>query len=91
MQEAKVTLVNKNGLHARPASEFVQKACTYRSEIRLFNGEKSANAKSLIAVLALGTTIGVELRIQASGEDEEQAVRELIGLVSSGLGEKEEE
>ena len=91
MVSIKTTVINKTGLHARPAAEFVKAAKMYKAKIRVScedNGEKKeANAKSIVAVLSLCATIGTEITISAEGENENLAVSELVKLVESGFGE----
>ena len=80
---------NKTGIHARPASEFVQNSAKFSSSItiRRVGEETKANAKSIVFVLALGLHQGEEVEISAEGEDEEKAVKALIELIDSGFGE----
>ncbi len=83
MISVKVKLLNKVGLHARPAALFVQTAKKFKSNITVINtkNDQSANAKSILEILALGADYGDEIIIQASGPDEEDAVRELLDLL----------
>ncbi len=83
MISVKVKLLNKVGLHARPAALFVQTAQKFKSNIIVINtkNDQSANAKSILEVLALGADYGDEIIIQASGPDEEDAVKELLDLL----------
>ncbi|KPL83182.1 hypothetical protein SE15_07970 [Thermanaerothrix daxensis] len=89
MVEAKVLIKNKVGLHARPASLFVQTANKFKSAITAIHGERKANAKSILSVLTLGADQGAELVLQAEGEDAEEAVQALISLIESNFGEAE--
>ena len=82
-----VTVQNQVGLHARPATFFIQKANEFRSSIWVEKEERRANAKSLLGVLSLGITGGTDIRILADGQDENEAVDALSGLVSSGFAE----
>lgn len=82
-----VTVQNKVGLHARPATFFIQKANEFKSSIWVEKEERRVNAKSLLGVLSLGIMGGTEIRIIAGGADEKQAVDELIKLVESGFAE----
>lgn len=77
MIEREVLVTNKTGLHARPAARFVKEASKYKSLISVIRSDKKADAKSIIGILGLGIVRGITITIQASGEDEEQAV---IGL-----------
>ncbi|MBQ2890580.1 MAG: HPr family phosphocarrier protein [Clostridia bacterium] len=78
-----VVVQNQVGLHARPATFFIQKANEYKSSIWIERDERKANAKSLLGVLSLGVTKGVSITISADGPDEEEAVNSLIELISS--------
>ncbi len=78
-----IVVQNQVGLHARPATFFIQKANEYKSSIWIEKDEKKVNAKSLLGVLSLGVTKGVSITIIAEGSDEEQAVNELVSLISS--------
>lgn len=71
------------GLHARPATLFIKKASSFKSDVSVeFNGKK-ANAKSLISVLSLGVTRDSMLKITTSGDDEQLASEELVKLIKS--------
>lgn len=78
-----VVIQNQVGLHARPATFFIQKANEYKSSIWIEKDEKKVNAKSLLGVLSLGITKGVSITILADGPDDEQAVNDLVALISS--------
>jgi len=80
-----VIVQNQVGLHARPATFFIQKANEYKSSIWVEKEEKKVNAKSLLGVLSLGVTKGVSITIIAEGPDEEQAVTELVSMISSNF------
>ena len=80
-----VEVKNQVGLHARPATFFIQKANEFKSSIWLEKDEKKANAKSLLGVLSLGIMGDTEIRITAGGVDEEQAVNALVALVENGF------
>ena len=82
-----VTVQNQVGLHARPATFFIQKANEFKSSIWLEKEERRVNAKSLLGVLSLGIMGGTTIRILAGGPDEETAVDELVKLVESGFAE----
>ncbi len=85
---AKEVLVqNQVGLHARPATFFIQKANEFKSSIWVEKEERRVNAKSLLGVLSLGIVGGVNIRIIADGSDEQQAVDALVDLVNSGFAE----
>lgn len=82
-----VTVQNQVGLHARPATFFIQKANEYKSSIWVEKEERRVNAKSLLGVLSLGIMGGTKIRIIAGGADEEEAVEGLVKLVESGFSE----
>jgi phosphocarrier protein len=85
-----VTLIVRNevGLHARPAALFVQTAQRFQADITLSHDGREGNAKSLLAVLALGVTRGAEITIEAHGDDACQALAALEELVESDFGER---
>ena len=78
---------NQVGLHARPATFFIQKANEYKSSIWVEKEERRVNAKSLLGVLSLGIVGGTQIRVIADGSDEQEAVENLIKLVESGFTE----
>ena len=83
-----VTIKNSVGLHARPATFFVQKANCYKSSIWVEKEDCRVNAKSLLGVLSLGISKGTEITLIADGQDEGEAVEALAALVDSEFGEK---
>ena len=87
MPEVTVTIIHEVGLHARPASMFVQIAAKYRSDIEVTHGETTANAKSILGILTLGAHQGAEITIKAEGEDAEEALQALEQLVLDNFGE----
>ena len=82
-----VTVENQVGLHARPATFFIQKANEFKSSIWVEKEERRVNAKSLLGVLSLGIMGGTSIRIIADGSDEEEAVEGLVALVRIGFNE----
>lgn len=89
MPEITLTIKNKVGLHARPASLFVREAAKFKSTITAINGETQANAKSILNVLTLGANKGAKIIIHAEGEDAEAALQALHALNESNYGEAE--
>lgn len=87
MIKKEVTVTNKTGLHARPASEFVKKASSYSSNITLKFKGKDINAKSIIGVLSAGISMGTNIEICAEGPDEREAVGGLAALIQTNFGE----
>lgn len=82
-----VIVQNQVGLHARPATFFIQKANEFKSSIWVEKEERRVNAKSLLGVLSLGILGGTSIRIIADGADETDAVEALVKLVLSGFSE----
>ena len=82
-----VEVKNPVGLHARPATFFIQKANEYKSSIWVEKEERRVNAKSLLGILSLGIVGGAKIRIIADGSDEQLAVDGLVKLVESGFSE----
>lgn len=82
-----VEVQNQVGLHARPATFFIQKANEFKSSIWIEKDERRVNAKSLLGVLSLGIVGGTTIKIFADGSDEVDAVEGLVKLVESGFVE----
>ena len=87
MIEQTVKINNETGLHARPASLFVEEAGEYEAEIKVVNGETEVNAKSIMGLMSLGVEQGTEIIIQANGVDAQEAVSSLAELVKNNFGE----
>ena len=82
-----VVVQNQVGLHARPATFFIQKANEFKSSIWIEKEERRVNAKSLLGILSLGIVGGTTIRIIADGAYEEAAVKGLFDIVDSGFSE----
>ncbi len=82
-----VQVQNQVGLHARPATFFIQKANEFKSSIWIEKEDRRVNAKSLLGVLSLGIVGGTTIRVIADGADEEAAVNALVALVESGFAD----
>lgn len=82
-----VTVNNEVGLHARPATYFIQKANEFKSGICVEKEERRVNAKSLLGVLSLGIVKGTAITLIADGPDAKEAVEALAQLVDNQLGE----
>lgn len=83
-----VTISNSVGLHARPATFFVQKANSFKSSIWVEKEDCRVNAKSLLGVLSLGITKGTTITLIADGADEAAAIDGLAALIEGEFGEK---
>lgn len=86
--ERKIQVMNKLGLHARPAALLVQKASKFKSEIKLKKDDIEANAKSILSVMMLAAEVGSFVIIKAEGDDEAQAVEALAQLFTEKFGEE---
>ncbi len=82
-----VTIQNTVGLHARPATFFIQKANSYASSIWVEKEDRRVNAKSLLGVLSLGIVKGMTVTLIADGSDEEEALDGLAALIDSGFND----
>ncbi|WP_036931923.1 HPr family phosphocarrier protein [Proteocatella sphenisci] len=87
MIKKEVKLLNKTGLHARPASEFVKKAAAFKSNISIEVNEMTINAKSIVGMISAGIGYETKMLIVAEGPDEELAIQTLSSLVESKFGE----
>ncbi|QTL97649.1 HPr family phosphocarrier protein [Iocasia frigidifontis] len=87
--EKKVKITNETGLHARPASKFVQKAGGFNSEIIAILNDREVNAKSILGILSLGASKGKEIILKAEGTDEEMAIKELVNYLEVELPKEE--
>lgn len=87
MISKEVTITNSIGLHARPATFFIQKANSYKSSIWVEKDDRRVNAKSLLGVLSLGIAKGMAVTLIADGQDEETALDGLIELIKTGFVE----
>ena len=89
MPAIQLTINNAVGLHARPASLFVQEANKFTSDITVFLGEAQADAKSILDLLLLGASQGATITVRAEGPDAESALQALESLHARNFGEKE--
>ena len=87
MVSKNVVVNNQVGLHARPATFFIQKANEFKSSIWVEKEERRVNAKSLLGVLSLGIVKGTNITLIADGADEKEAVAALVDLVNDNFGE----
>ena len=89
LAEASLVIMNKVGLHLRPAGVLVQTAAPFQSKIIVRFNDKTANAKSIMGVMKLGVSMGDTIVVQAEGEDAEQAIAALTELVHRNFDEEE--
>ena len=87
MKTCDVVITNASGLHARPATFFIQKANCYKSTILVEKDDRKVNAKSLLGVLSLGIAKGMTITLIADGQDEDMALSGLSALINSGFNE----
>jgi phosphocarrier protein len=87
MIEKTTTIKNKTGIHARPASVFVQTASKFKSKVQIAAKGKKVDAKSILMIMSMGLSNGTEITISADGPDEADAVKTLVDLVDSKFGE----
>jgi phosphocarrier protein HPr len=86
--EKRIEVINKLGLHARPAAMLVQTASKFKCEIRLQKEEVEANAKSILSVMMLAAEVGSMVTIKTEGEDEQQAAEAVAKLFENKFGEE---
>lgn len=90
METIELTVRNPSGIHARPATLFVQAAARFRSRVTVENldrGSKPVDAKSILMILTAGVQRGHRIRVSADGADESDAIATIRALVDSGMGE----
>jgi phosphocarrier protein len=88
MVERTVQILNKNGLHARPAAEIVKIAAKFQSEVTLVRDGMEVNGKSIMGVMMLAAECGASLVLRADGPDADAAVDALAGLIANKFGER---
>ncbi|MDB4880542.1 MAG: phosphocarrier, HPr family [Gemmatimonadetes bacterium] len=88
MVERTVQILNKNGLHARPAAEIVKISAAFRSEITLVKDGMEVNGKSIMGVMMLAAECGSSLLLKAEGPDADAAVEALATLIANKFGER---
>ena len=87
MAERSVQIVNKHGLHARPAAEMVKAASRFKSDITISRDDLEVNGKSIMGVMMLAAEYGASITLRANGPDAEDALDALSALVASRFGE----
>jgi phosphocarrier protein len=87
MVERSVQILNRNGLHARPAAEMVRAAAKFKSDITISREDIEVNGKSIMGVMMLAAECGSTIVLRASGPDADQAVDTLASIVAAKFGE----
>ena len=85
MKEFRYTITDSEGIHARPAGEFVKEAKKFASEVKIVKGEKSADAKKIFGLMSLGVKQGEEILVQIEGTVEEEAATGLEKFLKENL------
>lgn len=88
MTEATMVISNKTGIHARPASLFVQAATKFKSKVQVKAKGKTIDAKSILMIMSMGLVKGTEITVCADGPDEAEAIKAIQELVESKFGEE---
>ena len=86
--EQTVKVTNKSGIHARPASVFVQTAAKFKSKVTVTAKGKTVDAKSILMIMSMGLVKDTDIVIKAEGEDASAAVKALVELVQAKFGEE---
>ncbi len=87
MVKEKVILKNETGLHARPAGELAKKAASFKCSIKLNVNGKTVDAKSILGIMAAGIKYNTEIEIECDGEDEKEALAEIVKDFNNNFGE----
>jgi phosphocarrier protein HPr len=88
MAERSVQILNKNGLHARPAAEIVKAAARFKSDITIVRDDLEVNGKSIMGVMMLAAECGATIILRASGPDDEAAIGAIAELIAAKFGER---
>ena len=89
MIRANATISNKLGLHARASAKLTKAASGFRSDVHISRGDRRVNAKSIMGVMMLAAGLGVEVELDAEGDDEQAAITALVALINDKFGEGE--
>jgi phosphocarrier protein len=87
--EQEFTITNKNGMHARPAAQFVKQASQFQCEILMEKDDEQVNGKSIMGLMMLAASKGEKIKLITEGTDAESAMATLGGLITSGFGDVE--
>ena len=88
MVSEKVTVINKQGLHARPAGLFAREMVAFKSEMTILAGAKKVNAKRVMQLMTACIKCGTEVELQCEGPDEAEMLKKAVELIKSGLGDE---
>jgi phosphocarrier protein len=88
MIESAITIKNRTGLHARAAAKFVEVTSSYSSSIKITNGDKTVDGKSILSVMMLAASPGSELTLRIDGNDEAEVLAAIRALVDNNFGEE---
>ena len=89
MKTMTIQIVNKLGMHARASAKFVTLAAQFKSDVTLGRNGQNANGKSIMGIMMLAAGKGSQVELTVNGEDEEQAMQALAGLIDNRFGEDE--
>ncbi len=89
MLERELTITNKNGMHARPAAQFVKLASQFKSEILVEKDDEQVNGKSIMGLMMLAAAKGEKIKVSIQGADQDAAMAAIEDLVRSGFGDVE--
>ena len=87
--ENEFPIVNKNGMHARPAAQFVKQACQFQCDVLVEKDDEQVNGKSIMGLMMLAAARGEKIKLITQGADAEGAMTALGGLISGGFGDVE--
>ena len=87
MAERSVRIMNRNGVHARPAAEIVKLAARFKSDITIIRDDLEVNGKSIMGVMMLAAEFGSTVTLRATGADADEAVAQIAALIASKFGE----
>ena len=89
MLEKELTIINKNGMHARPAAQFVKLTSTFKSEVWVEKDDEQVNGKSIMGLMMLAAARGEKIKVSVQGPDSDAAMAAIENLVSTGFGDME--
>ena len=87
-QEQTIQIRNRYGLHARPAAEFVKLSSKFKADVWVRKQDLEVNGKSIMGMMMLAAELGAEITVRTNGEDEKEAMAELVALIENKFGEE---